>query len=122
MPADLGELFQRGQSFAEKMTERVKQQAKRLNDDRLAHQDRTDADAIPEITEQLQAKTDQVRQQMQQRFTKAKGQLDHQLEDRLGKTPLGRSLSERLNKLGRSQEAPTDPIDVEAFEVWEDDD
>lgn len=122
MPADLGELLQKGQSFAEKMTERVKQQAKRFNDDRVAHQDRPDADALPEITEQLQAKTDQVRQQMQQRFTKAKGQLDHQLEDRLSKTPLGRSLSERLNKLGRSQETPTDPIDVEAFEVWEDDD
>ena len=89
MPADLGELLQKGQSFAGKMTERVKQQAKRFNEDRLAHQDQPDADALPEITEQLQAKTDQVRQQLQQRFTKAKGQLDHQLEDRLGKTPFG---------------------------------
>ncbi len=122
MPADFGDLLQRGQSFAGKMTERVKQQAKRFTDDRFADQGPGDSDALPEITEQLQAKTDQVRQQMQQRFTKAKGQLDHQLEDRLGNTPLGRSLSEQLNRFTRPpvSERP-DPIDVEAFEVWEED-
>ncbi len=122
IPADFGELLQRGQSFAGKMTERVKQQAKRLTDDRLADRDRGGSDALPEITEQLQAKTDQVKQQMQQRFTRAKGQLDHQLEDRLGNTPLGRSLGEKLNRFTRPHvsERP-DPIDVEAFEVWEED-
>lgn len=121
MPADFGELLQKGQSFAGKMTERVKQQAKRFADDR-ANQSRGDSDALPEITEQLQAKTDEVKQQMQQRFTKAKGQLDHQLEDRLGNTPLGRSLSEKLNRFTRPHvsERP-DSIDVEAFEVWEED-
>lgn len=122
MPADFGDLLQKGQSFAGKMTERVKQQAKRFTDERFADQGRGDSDALPEITEQLQAKTDQVKQQMQQRFTKAKGQLDHQLEDRLGNTPLGRSLSEQLNRFTHPHvsERP-DPIDVEAFEVWEED-
>jgi uncharacterized protein YrrD len=127
MPSDFGELLQRGQSLAGRVSERVKQQAKRFTDERLASQDLVDADSLPEIADQLQAKTDQLKQQMQQRFHQAKDQLDHQLEDRLGHTSLGRSLGRSLDQtLGRFKRSqtpkpPEDPIDVEAFEVWEDD-
>jgi uncharacterized protein YrrD len=127
MPTDFGELLQRGQSLAGRVGERVKQQAKRFTDERLAHQDLVDADSLPEIADQLQAKTDQLKQQMQQRFHQAKDQLDHQLEDRLGHTSLGRSLGRSLDQtLGRFKRSPApkppeDPIDIEAFEVWEDD-
>lgn len=125
IPTDLSELARKGQTFAGKVTKRVRRRAQQFADQQLAHQDYVDADSLPDITEQLQAKTEQVKQQMQAQFEKAKAkaqdQLDHgPLENRLGKSPLGRSLNETLNRFRRPQ-PPAEPIDVEAFEVWEDD-
>ncbi len=125
IPTDLSDLARKGQSFAGKVTERVRRRAQQFADEQLANQDYVDADSFPDITEQLQAKTEQVKQQMQTQFEKAKAkaqdQLDHgPLENRLGKTPLGRSLNETLNRFRRPQ-PPAESIDVEAFEVWEDD-
>lgn len=135
MPKDLKELLHQGQSLAGKVTQQVKQRAKQFTDEQLAHQDFVDADSLPDITEQLQAKTEQVKQQMQQQLKKAtdkvrenaQDQLDSplgkQVSDRIEKTPFGRSLGQTLNRFKRPQPPKTlDPIDVEAFEVWEDDD
>ena len=121
LPTDLSELVHKGQSLIGRVADRAKQ----FTSEQLAHQDLVDADSLPDITEQLQAKTRQVKHQMQEQFERAKAkaqdQLDNRrLEDRLGKTPLGRSLGETLNRFRRPQ-APEDPIDIEAFEVWEDD-
>lgn len=121
IPTDLNELVHRGQSLIGKVTERAKQ----FTSEQLAHQDFVEADSLPDITEQLQAKTDQVKRQMQEQFerakTKAQDQLDNnRLEDRLGKTTLGRSLGKTLDRFRRPQ-TPEEPIDIEAFEVWEDD-
>ncbi|MGC1306948.1 MAG: PRC-barrel domain-containing protein [Phormidesmis sp.] len=123
VPADFGELLQKGQSFAGKMTERVRQRARQFTDERLANQDLGEPEPLPDITEQLQAKADKAKQQMQQRFYQAKDQLDQGIEDRLGHTPLGKSLGKSLNRFKRPQDTDKpDSIDVEAFEVWEDDD
>ncbi|MGB3767518.1 MAG: PRC-barrel domain-containing protein [Phormidesmis sp.] len=125
LPTDFNDVLQGAQSFAGKVTERVKQQAKKFGDEQLAQRRRpgqAQPDSLPEITEQLQAKTEQVKQQMQRRFEQARGQVEGKLND----SPVGRSISEklgeRLDKFVRPQsEEPEKPIDVEAFEVWEDD-
>ena len=127
LPTDFDEVLQGAQSLAGKVTERVKQQAKKFSDEQFAPGRRSggpasEAGSLPEITEQLQAKTEQVKQRMQQRFEQAKGQV----EERLNDSEIGRSISERLgdrfDKFVRPRsEEPKEPIDVEAFEVWEDD-
>jgi uncharacterized protein YrrD/Sec-independent protein translocase protein TatA len=130
IPTDFGELIQKGQSFAGKVSEQVRQRAKQFTDEKLANQDFVEADSLPDITEQLQAKTAHVKQQMQAQFNRAKekaretaqDQMDGGLADRLSSTPLGRSLGKRLDKFKRPPAEPqSDPIDVASFEVWEDD-
>jgi uncharacterized protein YrrD len=130
IPTDFGELLQKGQSFAGKVSEQVRQRAKQFTDEKLANQDFVDADSLPDITEQLHAKTAHVKQQMQAQFNRAKekaretaqDQMDGGLADRLSSTPLGRSLGKRLDKFKRPPAEPqSDPIDVASFEVWEDD-
>ncbi len=130
IPTDFGELLHKGQSFAGKVTEQVRQRAKQFTDEQLANQDFVEADSLPDITEQLQAKTAHVKEQMQAQFKKAsrkarekaQDQMDGGLADRLGSTPIGRSLGETLNKFRRSPaDEPSEPIDVASFEVWEDD-
>ena len=127
IPTDFNEVLQGAQSFAGKVSDRVKQQAKKFTDERFPDRGTgSEPGSLPEITEQLQAKTEEVKQQMQRRFEQAKDQLEHRLEDGLGDTQIGRSLSERLGdrlgKFARPQASkPEEPIDVEAFEVWEDD-
>ncbi|MEO1394061.1 MAG: hypothetical protein AAFV90_14230 [Cyanobacteria bacterium J06634_5] len=128
MPNDLGELLQKGQSFAGKVTEQVKQKAQKFTDERLAQQHFVDADTLPDISEQLQEKTAQVKQQMQQQLQKAREKAQEQIDSGLGQnvsdqlenTALGRSLGKTLGRF-RKPQAPEEPIDVEAFEVWEDD-
>ncbi|MEL6815035.1 MAG: hypothetical protein AAFP03_09500 [Cyanobacteria bacterium J06598_3] len=133
-PMDVNELLQKGQFFAGKMTEQVKQRARQFTDEQLAHQDFVDADSLPDISEQLQAKSQQVRKQMQDRFNtvrdSAQDQLDGGLGDRientLGKTQLGRSLGKTFDKFKKphkknQSDDTNDPIDVESFEVWEED-
>ncbi len=128
IPTDFNDLLKKGKSFAGKATERVRQ----FTDEQLANQKVVEGDSLPDITEQLQEKAEQARRQMQDQFDKAKGkakdQIDgrlsdrwsEQIENRLGKTPFGRSLGKKLDRFKQPQ--PTeDPIDVEAFEVWEDD-
>jgi uncharacterized protein YrrD len=130
MPTDFGELLQKGQSFAGKVSEQVRQRAKQFTDEKLARPEFVEADSLPDITEQLQAKTAQVKQQMQAQFKKAskkaretaQDQMDGGLADRLSSTPLGRSLGKRLDKFKRPAAEPqSEPIDVASFEVWEDD-
>jgi uncharacterized protein YrrD len=133
MPTDFGELLQKGQSFAGRVSEQVRQRAKQFADEQLAHPDSVEADSLADITEQLQAKTAHVKQQMQAQFKKAsqkarekaQDQIDGDWVDRLGSTPIGQSLGQTLNKFKRSshtdQSEPIDPIDVASFEVWEDD-
>ncbi len=128
IPSDFNDVLQGAQSFAGKVTERVKQQAKKFSDEQFSPRRRpgqAQSNALPEITEQLQAKTEQVKQQMQQRFEQAKGQV----EDKLNDSAVGRSMSEKLGERldqfvrpqSKASEVPEAPIDVEAFEVWEDD-
>ena len=124
LPTDFNEVLQGAQSFAGKVSDHVKQQAKKFGDEQAQRRrpGTTQADGLPEITEQLQAKTEQVKQEMQRRFEQARGQV----EDKLNDSPVGRRVSEklgdRLDKFVRPQaEVPEEPIDVEAFEVWEDD-
>ena len=127
IPTDFNEVLQGAQSFAGKVSDRVKQQAKKFSEEQFPDRRReSEPGSLPEITEQLQAKTEQVKQQMQRRFEQAKDQIEHRLEDGLGETSIGRSLSDRLgNRLGKltrpQASKPEEPIDVEAFEVWEDD-
>lgn len=145
MPTDFNELLQKGQSFAGKVTNQIKQRARQFTDEQLANQDLVEANSLPDITEQLQSKTEQVKQQMQAQLKKAKDKAQDQidnshLEDRLGNTSLGRSLGQTLDrfkrpkKIDRSEAGhlepghsepdrsePIESIDVEAFEVWEDD-
>ncbi|MEL6780665.1 MAG: hypothetical protein AAFO06_25870, partial [Cyanobacteria bacterium J06597_16] len=128
MPNDFGELLLKGQSFAGKVTEQVKQKAQKFTDERLAQQHFVDADTLPDISEQLQEKTAQVKQQMQQQLQKAREKAQEQIDSGLGQnvsdqlenTALGRSLGKTLGRF-RKPQAPEEPIDVEAFEVWEDD-
>ncbi|MEL6938967.1 MAG: PRC-barrel domain-containing protein [Cyanobacteria bacterium J06598_1] len=129
MPTDFNELLKKGQSLVGQVGERVKQTAKKLTDEQLAEREFGEAGTLPEITEQLQEKTDKVRQQMQERLEKArekaqdqldKSGLEERLDKTLGKTSLGRSLNKQLDRFKRPQ-APTEPIDVDSFEVWEDD-
>ena len=128
IPADFGRLFQQGKTFAEKATQQARERAKQFADERLANQDLLEADSLPDITQQLQAKTEQAKQQIQQQLgraaekaEKAKAQIDGQL----GKSSFGRSLgssfSQAIDKLKRPSDSSADPIDVDAFEVWEDD-
>ena len=132
IPTDFNDLLQKGKSFAGKATERVKQ----FTDEQLANQNVVEGDSLPDITEQLQEKAQQARRQMQEQFDRAKdrakGQIDErlgdrlgdrwseQIENRLGKTPFGRSLGKKLDRFKQPQ-SPEEPIDVDAFEVWEED-
>ena len=131
MPTDFNELLQKGQSFAGKVTGQIRQRAKQFTDEQLANQDLVEANSLPDITEQLQSKTEQVKQQMQAQLKKARekaqAQIDNnRLEDRLGNTALGRSLGQTLDRFKRPKKSDQqldqiEPIDVDAFEVWEDD-
>ncbi len=133
IPADFNELLQKGQSLAGQVGDRVRQTAKRLTDEPLSDREFGEAGTLPEITEQLQKKTDRVKQQMQARLEKAREKAKDQLENSgleerldktLGHTSLGRSLGKQLDRFKRTQspQPPSEePIDVESFEVWEDD-
>ncbi len=134
IPTDFGELLQQGQSLAGKVTQQVRQRAKQFTDEQLSHQDWVEADSLPDITEQLQEKTEQVKHQMQEQLRKAqekaREQAQHQLDSPLGKkvserienNPLGRSLGKAFDKFKRpTDQDRLDSIDVDAFEVWEDD-
>ncbi|MGD1867831.1 MAG: PRC-barrel domain-containing protein [Phormidesmis sp.] len=72
IPTDFNELLQKGQSFAGQVTERVKAQAKKLTDEQLRDREFGEAGTLPDITEQLQERTEQVKEQMQQRLEKAR--------------------------------------------------
>ena len=69
---------------------RVRQTAKKLTDEQFADREIGEAGTLPEITQQLQEKTDKVRQQMQERLEKAKAKAQEQLEQG--------DLEERLDK------------------------
>ena len=127
VPTDFNGVIQGAQSFAGKVSDRVKQQAKKFSDEQFASR-REERDpysepgSLPEITDQLQAKSEQVKRRMQKQFEQAK----KQVEGKLNESPMGRSVSEKLGdrfeKFVRPQSAqPEEPIDVDAFEVWEDD-
>ena len=127
VPTDFNEVIQGAQSFAGKVSDRVKQQAKKFSDEQFASR-REERDpysepgSLPEITDQLQAKSEQVKRRMQKQFEQAR----KQVEGKLNESPMGRSVSEKLGdrfeKFVRPQSAqPEEPIDVDAFEVWEDD-
>ena len=127
--ADFGELLQKGQSLAGEVSEKVRARARQFTDEQFADRKFGEAGTLPDITEQLHEKTEQVRQQMQERLSKArerakeqldKSGLEEKIDETLGKTSFGRSLGKQLNKFRRPQ-PPTDPIDVDSFEVWEDD-
>lgn len=133
LPQEIGTLFQQGKTFAEKATQQAKDRAKQFTEERLANQDFVEADSLPDITEQLQAKTQQAKQQIQQQLSKAAEraeQAKEQVDGRFGQSPLGKSafgkslgnsFNQALDKLKRPSEINADPIDVDAFEVWEDD-
>ena len=120
MPTDFGALLKKGQSLAGQVSERMREQAKRLAEG-------SESEELPEITEQLQEKTEQVKLQMQKQFQRArkraKAEIDNQgLEEKLGKTAFGRVLGKTFSKLNpQSSDLAVDPIDVESFEVWEED-
>jgi len=133
IPTDFNDLLQKGQSLVGQVGDRVRQTAKRLTDEPLSEREFGEAGTLPEITEQLQKKTDRVKQQMQARFEKAREKAQDQLENSgieerldktLGHTSFGRSLGKQLGRFKGSQSPqtpPIEPIDVESFEVWEDD-
>ncbi|MFK8186618.1 MAG: PRC-barrel domain-containing protein [Phormidesmis sp.] len=133
LPTDIGKLFQQGKTFAENATQQAKERAKHFTEERLANQDFLEAETLPDITEQLQAKTAQAKQQIQQQLSKAaeraekaKEQVDGRLgQSSFGRSSFGRSLGNSLNqafdKIKRPPANNADPIDVDAFEVWEDD-
>ncbi|MEM8502326.1 MAG: hypothetical protein AAF716_04155 [Cyanobacteria bacterium P01_D01_bin.1] len=127
VPTEFGELLQKGQSLAGQVGDRVREQAKRLADRRLADTrlDQSQGEVpdieVPDITEQLQEKTEQVKQQLQKARERAKEQIGNRgLEKRLGKTAFGRALGSTFNKLNsQGSEPAAEPIDIESFEVWE---
>ena len=137
LPKDVGTLFQQGKTFAGKATQQAKARAKQFTEERLANQEFVDAESLPDITEQLQAKTAQAKQQIQQQLSKAAERAEQardQMDGRLGQSPFGRSplgksfgkslgnsFNQALDKLKRPSETNADSIDVDAFEVWEDD-
>jgi len=129
IPTDFNELLQKGQSLAGQVGERVKQQAKKFNDEQLAGREFGEAGTLPDIAEQLQEKSTQVKAQLQKAREQAaerakeqleKSRLEERFEETIGKTPFGRKLGKQLDRF-RKPQANTDPIDVESFEVWEDD-
>lgn len=129
IPTDFNELLQKGQSFAGQVTERVKAQAKKLTDEQLRDREFGEAGTLPDITEQLQERTEQVKEQMQQRLEKARRlaqekaqeQIEKRgLEEKLGGTAFGRSIGKQLGRFAKKDEVE-ETIDVESFEVWEDD-
>jgi len=136
IPKDFGDLFQKGKSFAEQATQQARERAKQFADEQLANRanagDGAEGDSLPDVSEQLQVKTEQAKQQIQQQWSRAAQkankraeQAKEQIDERLGKSPLGRSLGNSLNqaldKFKRPSETDSNPIDVDAFEVWEDD-
>ncbi|MEM9093292.1 MAG: hypothetical protein AAGC93_31780 [Cyanobacteria bacterium P01_F01_bin.53] len=136
MPTDFHELLQKGQTLAGQVAGRVKQQAKKLTDEQLREREFGEAGSLPEITEQLQEKTEQAKEQMQQRLEKArrlaqekareaqekaKEQIERSgLEEKLGRTSFGRSIGKQLGRFTKRDQVE-ETIDVESFEVWEDD-
>ena len=132
LPADFGEALKGAQSFAGRVTERVRERAKKFSDEQLGQGREGDGQpsTLPEITEQLQAKSEQVRRQMRQRFEQAKDRVEgtlndssvgHSIGERLSDFPKDK-LRQRFDRFVRPQSSESkDPIDVEAFEVWEDD-
>ncbi len=128
IPTDFGELLQKGQSLAGQMGDRVRQQAKRFGERGNGEWGTGNGEEVPDISEQLQEKTEQVKQQMQEQFQKAREKAKEQignkgLEKRLGRTAFGRALGKTFNKLNPQSpdSADVEPIDVESFEVWEED-
>ncbi len=133
IPTDLGELLQKGQSLAGQVGDRVRQQAKRFGQDRGIKKGNGEwgtenGEEMPDISEQLQEKTEQVKLQMQEQLQKAREKAKEQignkgLEKRLGRTAFGRALGKTFNKINPQNPNLTDvePIDVESFEVWEED-
>ena len=143
IPTDFSELLQKGQSIAGQVSERVREQAKRVVDGNSADslregeapapplsyrgegKERGQAGDLPDITEQLQEKTEQVKRQFQKAKEKAQEQVGNRgLEKRLGKTAFGRALGNTFSKLNSQTssqrfDTETDSIDVESFEVWE---
>ena len=122
---DFNELLQRGQSLAGQVTERVRAQAKKLTDEQLREREFGDAGTLPDITEQLQERTEQVKEQMQQRLEKATEKAKEQIErsgieEKLGRTAFGRSIGKQLGRFAKKDKVE-ETIDVESFEVWEDD-
>ena len=136
IPSELTGLMQKGQSLAGQMGDRIKQRAKQFTDEQLKEREFGEAGTLPDISEQLQDKSEQVKTQMQQQLQRAREKaqaqlensgLDDRLEQTLGKLPFGQSLNQslkkNLDKLKGDHSGPlSDPIDVESFEVWEDDD
>lgn len=137
MPAELGGLLEKGQALAGQVGDRMRQQAKRFTEEQFVDRE-IDAENQPDISEQLQEKTAQVKGQMQHQlqrarekaqaqFEKAQEQIDksgleERLEETLDKMPFGKSLGKRFTQLTRGQSADDkDPIDVASFEVWEED-
>ncbi|MEL6261084.1 MAG: hypothetical protein AAFR12_08445 [Cyanobacteria bacterium J06626_6] len=130
LPTDVNSLLQKGQAFAGKVTDQVKQRTQQLTREQLNNPNAKEPSDLPDITEQLQEKTEQVRDQMQQQLRRAQEKAAEQLkksqlEEKLGNTSLGRSLGKTLNRFTRSKPHPEpaekDPIDIASFEVWEDD-
>ncbi len=141
IPTDFGELLQKGQSIAGQVSERVREQAKRVVEGSSAATGREgeattplsyrgegnahEQVGLPDITEQLQEKTEQVKRQFQKAKEKAQEQVGNRgLEKRLGKTAFGRALGNTFSKLNSQTssqrfDTETDSIDVESFEVWE---
>ncbi|MBE9061942.1 PRC-barrel domain-containing protein [cf. Phormidesmis sp. LEGE 11477] len=125
IPTDFGELLQKGQSLAGQVGERVREQAKRFTEG--SESERENREELPEITEQLQEKTAQMKQQLQRAQERVREQARTQignrgLEKKLGKTAFGRALGKTFDKLNpQSADLAGDPIDVESFEVWEED-
>lgn len=133
IPTDFNELLQKGQSLAGQVSNRVKQQAKKFNDEQLANREFGEAGTLPDISEQLQAKSEQAKEQIKEQLQKArekatekakeqieKSRLEERFDETIGKTPFGRSLGKQLDRFRRPQ-SDAEPIDVESFEVWEDD-
>lgn len=132
MPTDFNQILQQGKTFANKAAQQARERAKQFTEERLAQQDFIEGDSIPDITEQLQAKTEQargqVKAQVQQQLNKAAERAEkakEQLDGRLNQSSFGRSLSSSLNQAIDKFKKPSEPnqetIDVDAFEVWEDD-
>ena len=108
IPVDQQDWQTTAQTTAQSLVGQVQQRAQGLSE--YAQEHWLSEEQLLSTSQQLQERTQGLRSQLNQQVSKAKK----------GLAPLNRAIENTLDKLGQSPDTPD--IDLDSFEVWEDDD